>query len=160
MRRRSRNPNRDSFDDPIEDLDQTLAESRPIPRPSLTVSRAKATSFNDLRRWAPDRLLSEQPREPVRDVTGRPARIVYKVTTPKPRRAGGKLQQPRNAFGFSRTLFDRPVFADVKRTTLCTKRKTRRETLFALKRTGRGARSPKRRNQWSSIKCSATSSRA
>lgn len=36
---------------------------------------------------------------------------------------------------------------------ICVRRKTRREVLFAKKRTGKGARSPKRKNWFSKIGC-------
>lgn len=37
--------------------------------------------------------------------------------------------------------------------TVCVRRKERRETLFALRKTGKGARSRKRRNSWSDVRC-------
>lgn len=39
------------------------------------------------------------------------------------------------------------------RVMACVRRKDRREVLFALGRTGRGARSPKRRNVLSNVRC-------
>lgn len=64
----------------------------------------------------------------------------------------------------SRVVLDRPrtrpfSFPDVlrfaipKKVALCIRRKERRETLFAMKRTRSGAGRPKRRNYWSAIKC-------
>jgi len=46
------------------------------------------------------------------------------------------------------------AFQKPKGVTLCVRRQRRRETLFALKRTGKGSRAPhRRRNEWSSVKC-------
>lgn len=45
-------------------------------------------------------------------------------------------------------------FAVPQRVSICVRRKQRREVLFAVRRTGKGAKSiRRRRNQWSEIKC-------
>lgn len=44
-------------------------------------------------------------------------------------------------------------FAVPQKVALCVRRQERREVLFAKRKTGAGARSPKRRNYWSSISC-------
>lgn len=48
---------------------------------------------------------------------------------------------------------DRLGFALPERVMRCVQRKERREVLFAKRKTGKGARSPKRRNYWSAISC-------
>lgn len=139
-------------DDFEDDLQSMLAAEQAIPRRLHAASPPKATSFNDLRRWAPDRL--DDYQEPVREATGRPARIVHKVATRNAIGRRGKASALRNTHVlFSKTLSDRPYFGSPTTTSLCVKRRQRRESLFALRRTGKGARTPKRRNKWSSISC-------
>lgn len=45
------------------------------------------------------------------------------------------------------------AFDEPKLVSICARRTRRRETLFALRRTGKGARSKRRRNAFSSISC-------
>lgn len=45
------------------------------------------------------------------------------------------------------------AFQVPKKVAVCVRRKQRRETLFALNRTGAGARSRKHRNYWSNVAC-------
>lgn len=44
-------------------------------------------------------------------------------------------------------------FAVPNRVAICVRRKTRREVLFAERKTGKGAKAPRRRNRWSDIGC-------
>lgn len=70
---------------------------------------------------------------------------------PNRRRAGGSLP--------SSVVVDKPgrkpgvSFVAPKAVLVCVRRKQRREVLFAGRKTGKGARSPKRRNEWSNVKC-------
>lgn len=50
-------------------------------------------------------------------------------------------------------LSARAAFDEPHKVVVCVRRKVRREVLFAKRKTGRGARSPKRRNLWSDVKC-------
>lgn len=47
----------------------------------------------------------------------------------------------------------RVAFTAPNGVAVCVRRKNRREVLFALNRTKKGAGSPKRRNSWSDVKC-------
>lgn len=128
---------------------ELLGRVRPVPplqhrRAAVRLSPA----LEDLRRWAPT------GREPVREATGRPARIVHKVasrrTVERPRGSGFSSVRRMSARKF---LPEVPSFAAPGRVMICLKRKIRREVLFAFKRTGKGARSKKRRNEWSDVRC-------
>lgn len=60
--------------------------------------------------------------------------------------------------GASRTVADprsatRLRFADPAAVAICARRARRREVLFALRKTRKGSRSPKRRNFWSIVGC-------
>lgn len=46
-----------------------------------------------------------------------------------------------------------PAFVAPKRVALCVRRKTRREVILALGHGRSGSRAPRRRNQWSNVKC-------
>lgn len=48
---------------------------------------------------------------------------------------------------------DIPRFVDASRVLICVRRKTRREVLFAKRKTRKGASSTRRRNQWSEVSC-------
>lgn len=45
------------------------------------------------------------------------------------------------------------AFVNPSRVGICIRRKVRREVLFALRKHGKGARSPRRRNFWSEVVC-------
>ncbi len=80
------------------------------------------------------RLFSPGPTLPSR-LDGSPARLIVKPTK-------------------SKKLPYQIAFAKPRGVTLCVRRTRRRETLFALKRTGKGSRAPRRhRNEWSTLKC-------
>lgn len=44
-------------------------------------------------------------------------------------------------------------FKDPRAVTICVRRKIRREVIFALGKRGKGARSPRKRNFWSEVRC-------
>lgn len=145
-RRKSQRTHRSSESDILDDLDNESRSTLGRPAPPVRVVALKPDRDSDRRFWAPD---------PVsRDVTGRQARIVHKVTAPKTvHRAGGKLLQ--SGYRVNRWLENAQAsYAEPRKAFICLRRKARREILFALKRTGKGARSPKRRNQWSDVSCS------
>lgn len=92
-----------------------------------------------------------------------PDPIVRPIAEPK---AASRLKLPReSAVSSHRSVQDRsrnsragtlPVqvaFSQPKQVTVCIRRKTRREVLFAKKRTGKGAQSRRTLNQWSDVKC-------
>jgi len=140
--------------DPLDELDNGSRSAAVQPNPPVRLGHVvrKFSALEDLRRWAPAGP-AEKPREPARDVRGRSARHVYTRTAPKVIRGpGGKPLQS----GKAHSVFlnpDRLRFVAPIRTVICLKRKARREVLFAFKRTGKGARTPKRRNQWSDVEC-------
>lgn len=45
------------------------------------------------------------------------------------------------------------AFANPKSVNVCVRRHQRREVIFALGKSGRGARAPRRRNQFSNVRC-------
>lgn len=101
--------------------------SLPAPSPALK-------AFSDLRRWHPDK---------VRAADSLP-------------RSAARLQiaQGKTSFPKRSALPWRIGFAQPKGVAVCVRRKSRREVLFALNRTGAGARAyRRRRNEWSSVKC-------
>lgn len=147
MARRSRNRDRDLHQRLNDDLLETLV-ARPTPTPPLLErSSVRITrAAEDLRRWAPG------PQVPRAD-TGRPARIVYKVSVPKVRQQPGRLgKAPRPVVRQAVSYRERPAFP-AKTTSICAKRQTRREVLFAKQKTKKGSGSPKHRNEWSSVSC-------
>jgi len=69
----------------------------------------------------------------------------------------GRYRPPAAFLRSARALVAGPAhqigFRAPNRVLLCIRRKQRREVLHALKRTGKGARSPRRRNYWSDVSC-------
>lgn len=154
MARRSKSKSqRDGSRDPLDDLDQQTPVSgqTPSPAPLARVIRQKSV-LEDRRNWAP-RLKAEPQRVQARDTLGRPARIVHGRVSPRVVRGpGGKpLQSKKHPVSFLSNA--RALFAEPRKAIICAKRKIRREVLHALHRTGKGSRSPKRRNEWSNVQC-------
>lgn len=82
-----------------------------------------------------DRRLFYPGPHPIKTVADKPAKIIVKPHKQK------KLPYQL-------------AFKNPKTITLCVRRHRRRETLFALHRTGKGSHSPRRRrNEWSSLSC-------
>lgn len=151
MRRKSdRTTHRSQDHDFIDDfVNESRSSARqPIP-PVVHRPPVRLKHQEDRRSWDPGRDASLAPR----DVTGRKARVVHKVTAPRAVSRPGvkRLQQ---APGVARVLEQaRARFEAPRKTFICLKRKLRRNVLFALKRTGSGARSPRKRNEWSNVQC-------
>lgn len=157
MRRKSNKtnfgPNVPTDYDDLETLVATpRSRSNPLLRSSQPVRSLRQSE--DRRRWAPG-LKAEAPREKPRDTRGRSARFSHQ----SPRVAkvlrgpGGKPLQSRPTV-IGRVEKFAPRFAEARKTYICLKRAMRRQVLFALKHTRKGAGSPKRRNEWSNIQCS------
>lgn len=148
MSRRSRARQRPAnTEDSFQDLDREALQ--PLRQNSPAVSRPprRLQPIEDRRRWAPP------GHDQAREATGRHARIVHKVASPRVKKGpGGKPLRSRKAY-----VFAKPVeafgFADARRTVICLKRKVRRSVIFAFKHTGKGARARKRRNDYSNIRC-------
>lgn len=153
MRRRSHHQKHDRDTSDIS-LDQDLGLDRDLKPSSPIRPFASRPILDDRRRWAP----ALAPRE----VSGRHARVVYKAS-----RGGAlthKKTSTKNRFGVVgkpikpqvykyRSLAERPSFKDARHTSICIKRKNRREVIFAKKLAGRGARSKKHFNPFSQIRC-------
>lgn len=153
LSRRSQRRNRGSFRDPLEDLDPDPVALEPgRSQTPVRLALPKTARIEDRRQWAPTGP-AVKPRIPVRDVTGRPARIVHKVTASRIKRGrdGNPMKAPFSVIGTLRNAS--PVFDDVGKTIICAKRKIRREVMFALNLRKSGAGSPKRRNAWSDVQC-------
>lgn len=120
----------------------TIATQR-VPSRALLAARPAVSFLDDRRLFHP-----EPFRAPVLFTTTRPARIVAARNTNHGRKfrtdnvSRAKLLSPAGV------VFDEP-----RSVTVCVRRKARREVLFAKRKTGRGARSPKTRNFWSNVKC-------
>lgn len=99
------------------------------------------------RNFVPDLRLFEDRREfypdlfrPARGVFSRSADIV--VAEPRKRSARADLSVP---FRLS--------FRSPSHVVMCARRHRRREVLFAYRRTGKGAKSRRRRNEYSDVRC-------
>lgn len=74
----------------------------------------------------------------------------YRPIAASPRSAARiVVKNPRAPFRIPDVL----GFAVPKHVHKCVQRKERREVLFAKRKTGKGSRSPKKRNMWSAISC-------
>lgn len=146
-RRRRRNEDRDAID--------VASEISLAPR---AVQRAVVRSVQDRRFFDPSRrhalprgVFVDDNRLEVRRVRripvipGRFSRS--KVVSSKARSLGGARKIRK------RSSVWRERIAVPQRVALCVRRKERRETLFALGRTGSGARSRKHRNIFSDVRC-------
>jgi hypothetical protein len=82
-------------------------------------------------------------------------RSASRLKIPEPGRAVSVSGSSRPAVGNRRisSLPAQVAFSQPKQVSVCIRRKTRREVLFAKQRTGRGAKSRRTRNQWSDVKC-------
>lgn len=114
----------------------TIPNRRLPPRVSSLFSRP-LLSVSDRRQFHPDDMFA-----PVFSYDRRSRKIVERNVNPV-----RKSTQYASPFGSS---FG---FAVPHKVSLCVRRKQRREVLFALKRTGKGSRTPKRRNYWSDVRC-------
>lgn len=147
MSRRSKNRNRDQNSNPLRDLDREALQPLRQNSPVVVKPLARLRHVEDLRAWAP-------AGTPARDVTGRKARIVHKVTSPLVRRGpGGKPLRSATNNWMPKSI-EHSRFADVRKTVICLKRKARRSVIFAFKLSGKGARARhKKRNEHSNIRC-------
>lgn len=102
--------------------------------PLGTLPTVRLTQIQDLRAFDPEPELS-----PARDILGRIASVTG--TTPK--------KQTR---GRSRVPFQL-AFKAPKQTLVCIRRKTRKQVLFAKRKTGKGGQRRARWSKWSSVKC-------
>ena len=141
-RRRNRHPIAERDDSHIardlpERFDDLVTRSLPqLPFDNQPAIRSPLVEVEDRRTWHPDRVL------PVRSSRRRQVRLEYKA-----RRAGMKLAR------FSFHIPEFPYFRQAKYVAICVRRKERREVLFATRGRGKGARTPKRRNRWSNVRC-------
>lgn len=123
----ARDPLSDIFDDPITRSLPPLFTNQP------SLVRSSLPEIEDLRTFHPDRVTpARSPRRRARIVT-RPARA---------------SKQPAK---WSRPDF--PYFAAPQHVPICVRRQERRQVLFAKRRTGKGARTPKRFNFYSKVRC-------
>lgn len=146
MSRRSKRRNRSLSADPIQDLSnevvQPVRQNSPVVPPRLV---RRLNQIEDRRTWAPS--------PGAREAGGRQARTVHKPASPKVRRGpGGKPLRSASSI-FSPKFREADYFEAARTTIICLKRKARRATLFAIKKTGAGARSKKHRNAYSNVRC-------
>lgn len=129
MARRSRSRGRQRDPSPIATRQRaapTSVYTVTVPRRfTYYVPRVTTPLQTDLRRYYPD-----GRAKPANRVSGRPARIT-------------RSPSARGSF-----MFDMPAGVLV-----CVRRKRRKQVLFALQRTGKGARAPRRRNQFTDVRC-------
>lgn len=150
MGRRHKSTGRNSSPNPdYSDLENEMlgpmAPSPPVAlRPPVRVPRL----IEDRRNWVPD------GHDDVRDVHGRTARIgISPARPPKLRQPVGVNRKSPNLYRSGLFLREALRFEAPRSVTVCLRRKTRREVLFAKSKTGKGSRSRKIRNQWSDVKC-------
>lgn len=145
MSRRSRRRDRDVSSDNFRDLVREALQPERPHSPVVVRPLVRLKQIQDRRTWA--------PADEARAVTGRRARIVHKVTAPKVIRGpGGKPLRSASSF-WSPKSYAPAYFKEAHRVVICLRRKVRREVLFAFKRTGAGARSFKRKNEFSDVRC-------
>lgn len=130
-RRRNRTGERDH---------NSIANLRLPPRFTSSSSRLLLSPYSDRRMFHPDDVFA-----PVFS-NNRASRRIHDVNVNN-RVAKGSTPY---ASPFRGTAFR---FAVPARVSVCVRRSNRREVLFALNRTGKGARSRKRRNYWSDVQC-------
>lgn len=128
------------------DRDEPLPSLAPLALPSMPPRSVRdLLAVEDRRTFTPDPLY----RHP-RMTSSRPARLTLPpAPAAKQVRPGARLRAPSP---YALNSLHRLEFAAPKHTLICVRRKTRREVLHALKRTGRGP-SRKSRNAWSNINC-------
>lgn len=145
-RQRSTSRNRGHSDD-YQDLENELLAPVAGPSPPAALRPpARSALIDDRRRW--------DPGDTPRDAFGRQARVVMspKASAKARQQPAVKPSRPRL---YQSRAFLREVqsFEDPRRVMICVRRKSRREVLFAIRKTGKGARSRKRRNEWSNVRC-------
>lgn len=112
--------------------------------PSPVIYRPVSVLSDDRRAFHPDHAFRPvfSPIVRDRDVIERYSRV---------RRGEGPPPRPLKEYGFGGV--SRFGFRSPRQVSLCVRRHRRREVLFAMRKTGRGARSVRRRNYWSDVKC-------
>ena len=83
----------------------------------------------------------------------RPAASVFKADRDVVADRGSSVDKRVLRFGKFSQYGQRMSFRVPTRVSICVRRGVRRSVLFALKRTGKGARSRKRFNYWSAVRC-------
>lgn len=147
MGRRSNRSHRDQNRHVDDDLFSETYKARPSPSPTIVNRAPVRPKGADLRRWDPRPDLA-------RDATGRPARIVHKVAARVPKQASRNAPRPRSDHWLPTVRSPASFrFESAGKINICVRRKMRREVLHALQKTSAGKGSPKKRNQWSEIKC-------
>lgn len=147
---RNRNRGVAETDDLDDLIDQSLAPVRaPAPLRLTSVARSISSEISDRRRWAPaGRAVA--PREPARDVLGRPARV--KV---EPKTVAKAVEPARNrkfAPSYVARTFEAAVYTAPRSVKVCIDRKVRREVLFANKKWKKASRK-KRWSETSNVHC-------
>lgn len=137
---RRRNRNKDHHDE-RETIDFATPVLRPPKKPVQFVNptvyvprsvKPKLNQIDDRRTFHPQKL-----SRPAKLVSGAPHRLKIKTGTRTPKSA------LPHSVGFSAPA----------KVLICIRRKTRKQVLFALKRTRKGSGSRKTRNYWSDVKC-------
>jgi len=127
---------------------QPQNQTRPAgrsPSVNVTPSTVDLRLISDRRTFHP-----EQTNAPVLKLGGQPARLEVRN-----RPARNRTQWQKDKFGDTLRSQTKGAiaFAEPSLVTLCIRSKRRKETLFALKKTGKGARTKKRFNWTSKIGC-------
>lgn len=118
--------------------DNTIANF--VAAPSPVILRPVRVLSDDRRQFHPDDYFRPvfSPRVVDRDV----------VEYPRAKSRSGASGKRWSHFDVGTFGFRSPA-----RVSLCVRRHRRREVLFALRKTGKGSRSPRRRNYWTDVKC-------
>lgn len=147
MARRRKNNNdtqRDASDIATESevLRSFIKKSTVVPRPIVLSPPKDLRPLSDRRTWHP-----EGPARPAPSIQKSRHRLVIPKGTRK--HAGRSPSISRSVSDVPKTV----AFDDPKRVLVCIRRKTRKQVLFAKRKTGKGARARRRRNYYSGVAC-------
>lgn len=116
-----------------------IKKNSALPSPIIHPSPPKPLKlFEDRRTFHPD-----GKNRPLTAVNARPRTVI------RAERSSEAISRPHAAPKLSPRLSVEPA----SKIAVCIRRKTRREVIFALNKTGKGARSKRTRNQWSNTSC-------
>lgn len=119
-----------------------------IPNDTVSLLSALLSPAEDLRRWNPEPI---ELRPPL-DILGRPSRFVVAPSVKVHKRS----VIARNYYTNAPVGLQAPIGIKVQSAfpvVTCVRRKIRKSVLFALGRTGKGAKAPRRRNDRSNVRC-------
>lgn len=127
-------------------LSQLLSPIKPTPRPIVTTAPKKLTKIEDRRTYHP-----QGPQRPARSVQ----KAHHKLRAISARRSSPQVvKPPRRLRKAVQKLSDRIGFEGPRKVLICIRRRMRKEVMFALGKTGAGAKArTHHQSYYSSIRC-------